>query len=133
MSATNFARNKSLDLQFGGTIFTPPNSFYLGLSSTSISTTGSGCTEPVGNGYTRVAITNDKTKFTVATAGSLLNSTLIAFPTSSGSWGTMTNVALFDNSTSGSIWYYAQLSSPIVIQNLTTLSFAIGAITISET
>lgn len=133
MTATNYARNKKLDFNFGGVSYTPPTSYYLGLSTTTISSSGSNATEPSGAGYTRVEIPNSKGYFTNASSGCLVNSGSISFPLSSGSWGTIVDVALWDNSTSGSIWFYTTLPSPKVVQDATELVFSASAITISET
>jgi hypothetical protein len=133
MSATIYARNKMLDFNFGSTAYTPPANFYLALSQTSISSSGSAITEPVGASYARVQIPNTKGYFTLATSGSLVNSAAIAFPQSSGSWGTVLDIALMDASSSGSCWYYTTLSSPRIVQDLSTISFSASAITFSIT
>ncbi len=128
MSATNFAKNKALDYQFGNTSYTPPANLYLGLSTTAISTSGSNASEPVGASYARVQIPNDKSHFTNASSGCLVNSASIVFPESSGSWGTITHLFLADDLTSGSIWYYTALSTPKVVQANAVNSFSASAI-----
>lgn len=133
MSATNYAKNQSLDLQFGGSSYTPPANYYMGLSTTTISSSGSNATEPVGASYARVQIPNDKSHFTYASSGCLVNSGSIAFPTSSGSWGTITNIFLSDASTSGSIWFYTVLGSPKIVQDNTLVSWSASAIAFYQT
>lgn len=128
MSATNYAKNKALDYQFGNISYTPPANLYLGMSTTSISTSGSNESEPSGANYSRVQIPNDKSHFTYASSGCLVNSASIVFPESSGSWGTITTLFLSDASTSGSIWYYTTLASPKIIQANAINSFSASAI-----
>lgn len=132
MSSTNFAKNKILDYAFGNISYTPPANLYMGLSTTSISSSGSNASEPVGASYARVAIPNNKTGFTYASSGCLVNAGSIVFSQSSGSWGTIVDVGFWDAVTSGSIWYYSTLGTPMIIQNLTIVSFSASQITISE-
>ena len=42
-----------------GTPFTVPGTLYLGFSTSTISADGTGITEPVGNGYVRLAVAMD--------------------------------------------------------------------------
>lgn len=133
MSSTNFFKNKALDLSFGNTSYTPPSNYYLGLSTTSISSSGSNATEPSGYGYARVQVPNDKSHFSVASSGCLVMSASAAFPISTGSWGTVTSVFLSDALTSGSIWHFTTLPSPKTIDTDTTISFSASAITFSMT
>ena len=134
MTATNFARNKILDYNFGSVTYSVPAVLYAGLSTTSISTSGSNSSEPLGStGYARVPITNDKSKFSYASSGCLVVSGSLAFPVSSGSQGIVVDFALWDALTSGSIWYFTTLASPRVVDTLTELFFSASAITISVT
>jgi len=133
MSKTNWARNQVQDYLFGGVSFTPPATLYLGLSTTTPSVTGSNITEPSGAGYARVAITNNKSNFSYSTSGCVLNTGSIVFPESSGSWGTILSVVLFDASTSGSAWDYTTLTTPKVVQDTTIISFSASAVSFSMT
>jgi hypothetical protein len=133
MTATNWAKNKIQDYVYGAVSFTPPTSYFLGLSTTTISASGSNSSEPVGAGYARVEIANDKSHFTYASSGCLVNSTTLAFGPSSGSWGTITDVALYSALTSGSIWFFTSLTTPKIVQTDTTVSFSASAITFTQT
>jgi hypothetical protein len=132
MPYTQYARNKIQDFMFGGVTFSAVGTYYLGMSLTPISSSGSNCTEPVGSGYARVAIPNTKSYFTYSSSGCLVNSGSIAFPISSGSWGTIVDLALFDASTSGSVWVYTTAPSPIVVQTNTTVSFSASGLTFAQ-
>ena len=131
MSVTRYASNQILDYNFGKITYTAPASFFVGLSTTSISSSGSNSTEPVGASYARVEVVNSKTNFRYSSNGCLVNAVSITFPESSGSWGTITDLAFWDTSTSGSIWYYATLPSSKVVQTTTVVSFSPSAIAIS--
>jgi hypothetical protein len=131
MSSTNFAKNKILDFNFGGTSYTPPANYYMLLSTTTISVNGSNVSEPVGVGYARVLIPNTKSYFTNSSSGCLVNSGSIAFPESSGSWGTIVDIGLADALTSGSIWHYTTLPVPKIVQDTSVISFSASSISFS--
>jgi len=132
MSSTNFAKNYAQNFLFGGVSFTPPANYYIALSTTSISSSGSNLSEPSGAGYARVQIPNTKSYFTNAVNGTLVNSGSIVYGLSSGSWGTIVDIALCDALTSGSVWYYTTLTTPKVVQDSTIISFSASAITITQ-
>lgn len=125
---TIFAGNGILDQLFGATAISVPGTYYLGLSTTTISQNGTGATEPSGYAYARVGIPNTKSYFTVASDLSLSNSQQISFTESTGSWGTITHVFLSSDLTGGTMWFYAALSTPKVVQAYTTVTFGIGAL-----
>jgi hypothetical protein len=133
MSATVYAKNSLLDLAFGSVAYTPPSTYYLGLSTTAVYASGSGATEPVGYGYARVSLTNDKTIFSYSASGCILNSGSITFPTTSGSWGTVAYAFLASASASGSVLYYTQLAESLVVQTSTTLTISPCALAFSIT
>ena len=133
MSSTNYARNQILDYNFGSVAYSVPATFYLGLSTTTISSSGSNATEPSGASYARVSVTNNKTNFTYSASGCVVNATEIAFAESSGSWGTIVDVGLWDALSSGSIWYYTSLPTSKVVQTTTVVSFSASALSISMT
>lgn len=135
MSGTLLALNPTLDYLFGGTAFSNLGTFYIGLSTTTIVTAGTGATEPSGGSYARVAVANNKTTWGVASNASLSNLITISFPESTASWGTITYVFLAAAGTTGvaDIWWYEALPTPKVVASATTVSFAPSAITVSMT
>ena len=108
---------------------------YAALSTTTITGIGTNMTESGSGSYARVAITNDKTKWSSASSGSLTNLAAITFPESSGSWGTVTYIALTDSSAVGvgNVWYYQNLPVSKVVQAQTTVEFSASALKISLT
>jgi hypothetical protein len=123
---TSFSSNRLLDYNFGSTAYSGglPTTYYFGLSTSTINFDGTGATEPVGNGYARVAFTNNKSNWGVASNGVLTNGVAITFPESSASWGTITYVAMWDANTSGNIWWYDVLTPSRAVASLTTVVFS---------
>jgi hypothetical protein len=130
MSISSYAANAHLNFDLGSTSYSPPATWYVGLSTVTVTATGS-YTEPVSGSYARVAVTNNKTNFSTSTGSTLTNLVAITFPESSGSWGTATDVMFLDASTAGNLWYYQALPIPKVIQSETTVSFSASAINIT--
>lgn len=104
MSFSNTYETNVLTWTFTTTAVTRPTAWYLGLFTTDPGE-ASGGTEVSGSGYVREAVT-----FTVS--GNLAtNSGAIEFDAATGSWGTITHVAVFDASTGGNQIAYAALST----------------------
>ena len=134
MSITYTSANKILDYNLGATAYTPPSSYWLGLSTgvITVDTTGTTVTEPSGGAYARVEVINTKaTSFNVAATGALTNKIAIEFAESSASWGTITYVFLADAETTGNIYFFEALSVAKTVQDDTTVLFDIDALTFS--
>lgn len=133
MSITYFQANKVLDRNFGSVSYTPSATLYIGLSTTPINADGTGATEPVGNGYTRASVANNKTSFSSAVNAVLTNLISIQFPESTASWGTITHIFISDSLSGGNILYFDAISPTRQVQANTTVLFDPSAITISMT
>lgn len=125
-SFADYLEQKVLDLVFGLTAFSPAATFYVGLSTTTITEAGGNITEPVGNNYSRVSVTNNKTNFSNAagTPTEVTNSVDFTFPQASGSWGTITDFFISDAATLGNIYVYGVLTVSKVITTGDTARFA---------
>lgn len=102
---TNYLENKIMAYVFSGTAFSSPSaSLYVGLF-TAAPGEGGGGTEVSGNGYNRkiVALTTTNDAST--------NGAAVEFNTATGSWGTITYIAIFDAVTSGNMLAYAELTT----------------------
>lgn len=130
MSISQYAANAHLNLDFGGTSYSPPATWYIGLSTVSVTATGS-YTEPTGGSYARVAMTNNKVNFSTATGSTLTNLVPITFVEASGSWGTITDVMFLDASASGNLWYFQNLPSNKIVQSETIVSLSASAVNIT--
>jgi hypothetical protein len=133
VSQTYTAANAIMDQIFGNTSITVPSTLYMGLSTTVISNSGTGVTEPSGGAYARVAITNNKVNFTTAANGLITNAVAITFPEATVSWGTITYIEFWDSLTGGNIWFFEALPVAKTVQANTTVLFSIGALTLSQT
>ena len=136
MSITVYSANRVTDYNFGSTAYSGglPATWYVGLSTSTINFDGTGATEPVGNGYARQALTNNKTNFSTASNGVITNtaSGVVTFAESTGfGWGLISYVGLWDNLTAGNVWWFDALNPSRTVAGLTTVIFAAGAITIT--
>ncbi|CAB4160662.1 hypothetical protein UFOVP729_7 [uncultured Caudovirales phage] len=103
---------------------TRPTAWYVALYTAAPSDSGGG-TEVSGNGYSRKSVT-----FAAASTpgGTTSNTNALEFTASGGSWGTITHVGIFDNSTGGNLLWHGGLTASKVIGDGDTLEFAIGNI-----
>ena len=103
MSFSNTYETNVLTWTFTSSAVTRPTAWYVGLFTTAPGEAGGG-TEVSGNGYVREAVT-----FTVS--GDLAtNSAAVEFDVATGSWGTITHVAVFDALSGGNQIAYATLT-----------------------
>jgi hypothetical protein len=134
MSLTLYSSTKVLDAAFGGTgiISAGVANYYLGLhTGTAPAFSAPTMSEPSGGSYARVIIPNNKTNWSATGSTGLLTNLLpISFAESSASWGTITYVFLADALTGGNVWWFEALSPSKVVDTLTTVLFATGAITV---
>lgn len=104
MSFSNTFETAVLNWALTAGSVTRPTSWYVGLFTTDPAEGETG-TEVSGNGYARKAVT-----FTV-TGDTGSNSADVEFDAATGSWGTVTHVAVHDASTGGNIIAYGALSA----------------------
>ena len=128
---TTYWRNTIMTAIYGGS---SGRSYYVGLSSTTPTASGTNVTEPTGNNYSRVQITS----FTTPNNGSVSNSAALVFPTSSGVWfpgnTPATHWVLYDGNSSGAHLLSAgTLESAIGIYKNTTVTIPAGEVVITLT
>lgn len=111
-SFTDYLENKVLDHILGGPDYTRPATVYVGLSTTTITDAGGNITEPVGNAYARISVTNNATNWPAASGGSKSNGVELQFPEATGAWGTVIDFFLSDASSGGNIMGYGTLPVP---------------------
>jgi len=131
MSVCYIVANKILNNNLGNVANVISGSYYVGLSTTAILIGGTGATEPVGGAYVRVGVVNNKTTFTAASSGSLVNDIDITFVESTAAWGTITHVFLADAITGGNIYFFEELPASKIVQDDTIVKFAATAMTFS--
>lgn len=130
-SFADYLENELLDHAFGAALFTPAGTLYVGLSTTAINDAGGNITEPSGNNYARVAVTNNATNFPAASGGAKSNGLAITFPQASGAWGTVTHFFISDAPSGGNIYCWGALTASKEVTTGDTLSFAVGDLDIT--
>lgn len=128
---TIYQANRDLSSAFGKASNTYPATLYVGLSNNA-TVTEVGITEPVAMSYARVAVTNETSSFTTATNKSISNANPITFAASTGDWGTVYAVLIYDALSGGNLLYYEALSVSRAVPSGTTLRFSAESITITE-
>lgn len=114
-SMSDYLENKLTDFVFRGQTFTAPATIYFALATTTGSDAACG-TEVTGGSYARVGVTSSLANWagtqsagsTIASSGSsgtTSNNGVITFPTPSAGWGTVTEICMFDASTSGNLLF----------------------------
>lgn len=123
MSFSNTYETIVLKFAFNADSVTRPTNWYLGLFTSNPGEGGG--TEISGNGYTRKAVT-----FTV-TGDTATNSGAVEFDVATGSWGTISHVAVFDASSGGAQIAYAALTTAKAIDTGDVLRFPVGDVDIT--
>ena len=124
---SDYLEDKILNHVLRNTAYTQPATVYAGLFTAAPSDTGGG-TEVSGNNYARTAITFGAP----SPSGTCANSGAVTFPTPSGSWGACTHFGVFDASSAGNLLYWAALAQTETPLSGNTVSFAIGALVVTE-
>lgn len=109
--------------------YTGPATVFAALFTVAPTATTSG-TEVTDSNYARVAVT-----FSAASAGATANTGLLSFfgAGAASNVGSVVAFAIMDASTSGNVLYFANLAVAKTVNTGDTMSFAIGAVAISET
>lgn len=118
---TEIAKNRVMNMTFGGVTGLMPTAFSIGLSTTTPSADGTGITEPpLSSGYERV----DIGLFPAASDGRVFNETVISFPTFAFDAGVATHYVLYDQN--GAPFWFAPLNSPKHMEADTVFAFKVG-------
>lgn len=128
MSAlSDYLEKALLDWSMTAGAVTRPTAWYVALYTAAPSDSGGG-TEVSGNGYSRQSVT-----FAAASSpgGTTDNTGTVSFTAAGGNWGTITHLGIFTASTGGNLLWHGALSASRVVNDGDTLSFAIGAISIT--
>lgn len=115
-------------------IFVQPVALAVGLSTTEIQQDGTGMTEPSGLGYAREGCT---TSWAVAVAtpwanAKVENNANIQFGISTGSWGTITHFAIFDQKPTPDMLWGGALDTPKLIETDTIPIFTATSLSIES-
>lgn len=140
-SLSDYTENNSIDYLLRAQTWTLPANFYVGLSTAACSDSSVG-TEVTGGSYARVSYARSlanwagtqsagSTSTSSGTGGQTSNNAAISFPTPTATWGTVTHFFIADASTAGNLILCQALTTSKTINSGDTVSFAIGALTIT--
>ena len=130
-SAANTYENYILDSILGdnaGALM--PATVYVGLYTVEPSDGGGG-TEVIGNGYGRVAVTNNSTNWPAASAGEKRNGAKVEFGQATGDWGDIDWFGIFDAETGGNLMLWGNLQDTVSPVAGNSPFFEIGGIVIT--
>jgi hypothetical protein len=130
MPLTSYSLPVELDQLMGGAAPTIPATWYVGIFTTTPTSTSTGV-EVSGGSYARVSKANNNTNFPATSGNIKSNGTAIQFPTSTAAWGLVTAWGLFDAATTGNLWFYGTLTSSITLNSGDSMQFAVGTLNIT--
>lgn len=135
MVLTDYAENKIYDALLRAQALGSPATWYIALS-TALRSDSAAPTEPVGNGYDRVAVaaslanflsTQGNTAASTGTDGMGENAAAIIFPASTGAWGNIQSVWFMDAAAAGNGWISIDLPAPLNVSGAGfTVQFTAG-------
>lgn len=124
MAKTTTSSNAIINAEFRGASLGAPATWYVALFVSGV--------EVSGNNYARAAVSADTSHWNAASGGATANTLTITYNTPSGSWGTVDSCKLMDALTSGNAWYTGSLTSPATVGTGEIVTFAAGALTVTE-
>jgi len=124
----DYLENKVLDHVTGNSSYSAPT-VYVAASTADPTDDGSGAAEPSGNSYARVA--TSAATWGDAASGSITTVTDIEFPEATGSWGTITHIALYDASTNGNMLAHGALAASQAVSSGEVLRITAGNLTLT--
>jgi hypothetical protein len=105
MPLFNVYRKKVLDHINGVSALTAEAHLHMGLTTTTPTAGGTNITEPTGNNYSRIQVTNSGTTWDAAVDGTADNGAALTWPVASGSWGVCTYVVAWAADNTALVWY----------------------------
>ena len=124
-NASNYLRTDIGAKYLNGLAGSSTLTLYLAAFVGSMAADETGGTEPVGNGYARVAI--GTSKFSQSPAGTFTNTDAFSFPVASGSWGSIESIGVYDASTGGNLIIFDDLTGgAVTVSTGITLTIPIG-------
>ena len=122
---SNYLENALLNAVLRNTSYTSPSTVFVALYTTDPGEGGTG-TEVSGGSYARVAGT-----FGAPSNGVSTNSAAIEFAQATGSWGTVSHMALYDAITSGNMLFYGSLTTSKTIESGDVFKFSTGELSVT--
>jgi hypothetical protein len=126
-AASDYLEDAVLDHVLGNTTYTPAGTLYLGLWTADDGLeSGTVTSEVSGGSYVRQTIT-----FDAAASGSADSAATVTFPAATANWGTITHVAIMDQSTGGNVLFHGAVTTSKTIESGDTFQVSAGNLTIS--
>lgn len=120
-----------LDHVFGKATYTAPSNWWIALSTTTPTETGTNFTEPAGGAYARIQTSPSDWDAAVDGDPTITdNANQEQFATATADWGTVTHFGLFTSSGAGTVQIWGALSTSKRIGTDDRASFAAGALDI---
>jgi hypothetical protein len=130
MSAkTDFLEDEIIDHVLRNAAYTGPVTVYLALLTADPTDAGTQTNEVSGGSYARQSVAFDAP----SPAGETQNTSLIAFPTATAAWGTVSHWAIADASTSGNYLYHGAFDAAKAVASGDDVEIAAGELEINET
>lgn len=104
-----------------------PTSFYIGLSTSAPTASGTNVTEPSDSAYARVKLSS----LSVPANGVVKNSQEISFADSTVDWGTITHFVIYDAATGGNLLIYNTVDKPRLVQADSSVKFEANGLKLS--
>ena len=119
MNTTHFLNRVAGNLFRTETSPAIPTEYYIGLSTTEPTMSGTNVSEPsTSAGYGRVLLEN----LSAPVNGVVTNTANINFEESTASWGTVTYFVIYDAEINGNLLMYGALSTPRVVEAATVMT-----------
>ena len=122
---SNYLENALINATLRATNFTAPTAVYISLHTADPTDDGSG-TEVSGNAYVRQAAT-----FGAPSNGVSTTTADITFPQATGSWGTVSYIAIWDAESTGNMLYHTPLDVAKAIDTGDIFKIAAGSLTVT--
>ena len=120
---TVYAALRHLNHDFNGAEYSHPTTWYIGFRAASV--------ELSGNGYARTALTANTTNWPTTATNVMSNGVQFTTATASGgNWAQADEVALYDASSGGNLWYWDLLDAPFTLLETRFRTFPAGALQI---
>lgn len=125
-----------LNYVFNGGTFSQPSNLYLALFSVAPTVSSTG-TEATGSGYARLTVACNTTNWPTisSTTTTITNNVAQTMATATGNWSSSSNqtdAGLWSASSSGTLYYWGDLTTAKPILSGDTPSFAISALSVQE-
>jgi len=106
------ASHAILNFILGRTPINLPATWFVDFSSTPLGIDGIGVTPPTDPAWQRIAITNNKTNFTVASNRTVTLTSELLGVVSTTNWNRMTHFMIYGSLTGNDMWFYGDLRAP---------------------